>query len=60
MGKLRLIYENNPMAFIIEQANGKATDGKGNAILDIKPEELHQRTPLFIGNTELVELQKNL
>ena len=55
-GKLRLIYENNPMAFLIEQANGKATDGQGINILDIQPNDLHQRTPLFIGNTELVDL----
>jgi fructose-1,6-bisphosphatase I len=55
-GKLRLIYENNPMAFLIEQANGKATDGRGNNILDIKPTELHQRTPVFIGNKNLVTM----
>lgn len=55
-GKLRLVYENNPMAFIVEQAGGKATNGYGKNILDIKPEKLHQRTPLFIGSTELVEL----
>jgi len=55
-GKLRLVYENNPMAFLIEQAKGKATDGKGNPILDIQPNELHQRTPLYIGSTELVDL----
>lgn len=53
-GKLRLMYENIPLAFIAEQAGGKATDGK-NRILAIKPEELHQRTPLFIGSTEMVE-----
>ncbi len=53
-GKLRLLYECNPMAFIVEQAGGKATDGKRN-ILDLKPEKLHQRTPIFIGNKEMVE-----
>ncbi len=53
-GKLRLLYECNPMAFIVEQAGGKATDGKRN-ILDLKPEKLHERTPIFIGNTEMVE-----
>ncbi len=53
-GKLRLIYEANPLAFIAEQAGGRASDGRGR-ILDIKPDELHQRTPLFIGNRELVE-----
>ncbi|MBL6962873.1 MAG: class 1 fructose-bisphosphatase [Bacteroidetes bacterium] len=55
-GKLRLIYENNPMAFLLEQANGKATDGHGVDILDIQPTDLHQRTPLFIGNKDLVDL----
>jgi len=52
-GKLRLIYEANPLAFIAEQAGGRASDGHGR-VLDIKPERLHQRTPLFIGNRELV------
>ncbi len=47
-GKLRLMYEANPLALIIEQAGGKASDGKDN-ILDIKPEKLHQRVPLYIG-----------
>lgn len=47
-GKLRLGYEANPMAFIIEQAGGMASDGK-NRILDIIPKELHQRTPVFLG-----------
>jgi fructose-1,6-bisphosphatase I len=53
-GKLRLVYEANPLAFIVEQAGGYASDGHSN-ILDIKPESLHQRTPLFIGNRGLVE-----
>lgn len=53
-GKLRLLYEASPLAFIIEQAGGYGSDGKHN-ILDIHPESLHQRTPLFIGNRELVE-----
>ncbi|MBS3780939.1 MAG: class 1 fructose-bisphosphatase [Desulfovermiculus sp.] len=48
-GKLRLLCEANPLAFIAEQAGGKATDGV-NRILDIEPQELHQRTPLFIGS----------
>lgn len=47
-GKLRLLYENSPLAFIAEKAGGSATDGK-QRILDIRPTELHQRTPLFIG-----------
>lgn len=52
-GKLRLLYENIPLAFIVEQAGGVASDGK-NRILDIIPEELHQRTPLFIGSKNMV------
>ena len=52
-GKLRLMYEANPMAFIVEQAGGRASDGH-RRILDIVPEKLHQRTPLFIGSEELV------
>ncbi|MCS6828819.1 MAG: class 1 fructose-bisphosphatase [Caldilinea sp.] len=53
-GKLRLLYEAAPLAFLIEQAGGCASDGR-RAILDIQPEKLHQRTPLFIGNRLLVE-----
>jgi fructose-1,6-bisphosphatase I len=53
-GKLRLLYEAAPLAFIAEQAGGYASDGE-QSILDIIPEHLHQRTPLFIGNRELVE-----
>lgn len=52
-GKLRLMYEANPLAFICEQAGGRATDGK-QRILDISPKELHQRTPLYIGSEEEV------
>lgn len=52
-GKLRLVYECNPMAFIAEQAGGKAKNGTCR-ILDIKPEGLHQRTPFFIGSEEMV------
>ncbi|RQD59351.1 MAG: class 1 fructose-bisphosphatase [Desulfonatronovibrio sp. MSAO_Bac4] len=48
-GKLRLMCEANPMAFVIEQAGGLATDGE-KRILDIEPHELHQRVPLFIGS----------
>jgi len=54
MGKLRLLYECAPMAFIIEQAGGKASDGF-NPILDIEPYDIHQRTPLFIGSSKMVE-----
>ncbi len=54
-GKLRLLYEANPMGFVIEQAGGMAVDQKGRRILDIKPTELHQRVPLFIGSRGMVE-----
>jgi fructose-1,6-bisphosphatase I len=53
-GKLRLLYECAPLAFIAEQAGGYASDGR-QRILDIEPTDLHQRTPLFIGNRDLVE-----
>jgi fructose-1,6-bisphosphatase I len=56
-GKLRLLYEANPLAFICEQAGGAAIDGVGR-VLDIQPTELHQRTPLFIGSTEEIELAR--
>lgn len=58
-GKLRLMYEGNPMAFIIEQAGGKASNGV-DRILDIQPRDLHQRSPIFIGNSEMVEMVENL
>ncbi len=53
-GKLRLLYEANPLAMIVEQAGGMATDGKAR-ILDLKPAELHQRCPLYIGSRGMVE-----
>ena len=53
-GKLRLLYECIPMAFVTEQAGGKATDGH-QRILDIQPQELHERTAIFIGSKLLVE-----
>lgn len=54
-GKLRLMYEANPMAMLIEQAGGAATDGR-RRILDIQPEALHQRIPVFLGSAEEVEV----
>jgi len=53
-GKLRLLYECNPMAFIVEKAGGVATDGV-QSILDIMPTALHQRTPMFIGSKLMME-----
>ena len=53
-GKLRLLYECNPMAYLAVQAGGKASDGFTN-ILDIQPTELHQRVPFFCGSKKMVE-----
>ena len=53
-GKLRLLYECNPFAFIVEVAGGKATDGK-QRILEIQPEAVHQRTPFFVGSKLMME-----
>jgi fructose-1,6-bisphosphatase I len=59
-GKLRLLYEANPIAFIAEQAGGMATNGK-ERILDIVPSEVHQRTPLIVGSKiEMNGLAKEL
>jgi fructose-1,6-bisphosphatase I len=58
-GKLRLLYEANPLAFIVEQAGGAASNGK-QRIMDIEPTELHQRTPLFIGSKSDVELADSM
>jgi len=54
-GKLRLLYEANPLAFIVEQAGGGAVDGE-RRVLDIDPTDLHQRTPLFIGSKSDVDI----
>ncbi len=53
-GKLRLLYECNPFAFIVEVAGGKATDGK-QRILEVVPERLHQRSPFFVGSRKMME-----
>jgi len=58
-GKLRLLYEGNPMAFLAEEAGGVASDGY-NRILDIQPTALHQRVPLFIGSREMVKKAEQL
>lgn len=54
-GKLRLIYECNPIAFLAEQAGGKATDGRGNRILEMKPKTIHQRVPFYTGSRKMVD-----
>lgn len=53
-GKLRLLYECNPMSFIVEKAGGKSVDGESN-ILDIQPTDIHQRVPIFIGSPDDVD-----
>ncbi|MCW5917668.1 MAG: class 1 fructose-bisphosphatase [Ferruginibacter sp.] len=53
-GKLRLLYECNPFAFIVERAGGKATNGE-KRILEVQPTELHQRTPFFIGSKLMMD-----
>jgi fructose-1,6-bisphosphatase I len=58
-GKLRMQYECNPLAFIVEQAGGKATDGH-RRIMEIVPTDLHQRSPLFIGSKNMVEKVEDL
>jgi len=59
-GKLRLLYEANPIAMIAEQAGGRATNGKSR-VLDVQPGDIHQRTPLIVGSTvEMDELEKVL
>ncbi len=54
-GKLRLLYEGTPMAMIVEQAGGRATDGQ-RRLMEIEPTSLHQRTPVYTGSKEYVEL----
>ncbi|HLM03422.1 MAG TPA: class 1 fructose-bisphosphatase, partial [Pyrinomonadaceae bacterium] len=57
-GRLRLLYEANPIAFLAEHAGGAATDGRRN-ILDVQPEDLHQRTPLIVGGkSEMAEFER--
>ena len=55
VGKLRLLYELNPMAYLVEQAGGAASDGT-QRILDIQPQSIEQRAPVFIGTPEAVGL----
>lgn len=58
-GKLRLMYECNPMAFIVEQAGGMASTGQGR-ILDLVCTDLHQRAPIYVGSSNMVELCVNM
>lgn len=59
-GKLRLLYECNPIAFLAEQAGGMATDGYGNRILEIQPIDIHQRCSFFTGSKNMVEKAEEL
>jgi fructose-1,6-bisphosphatase I len=54
-GKLRLLYECNPMAYLVEMAGGKAVDENGGRILDIKPEKIHERSPILLGSPEDID-----
>lgn len=53
-GKLRLLYECNPIAFLVEQAGGLAFDGTGKRIMELQPESIHQRVPIYVGSEEAV------
>jgi fructose-1,6-bisphosphatase I len=57
-GKLRLLYECNPLAFIVEQAGGKASDGT-KRVMELDMKSLHQRTPIFIGSADMVEMAED-
>jgi fructose-1,6-bisphosphatase I len=57
-GKLRLLYEADPMAMIVEQAGGRASDG-ARRLMEIQPESLHERTPLYMGSRAFVELAES-
>jgi fructose-1,6-bisphosphatase I len=54
-GKLRLMYEANPMAMLIEQAGGKALAAPGQRILDVQPKAIHERTPVILGSADEVD-----
>ncbi len=57
-GKLRLLYEANPLAFLVEQAGGRALDGQGR-VLDVQPRSIHQRIPLALGSqVEMAEFER--
>lgn len=53
-GKLRLQFEGNPMAYIVESAGGRSSDG-AQSLLDVKPDELHERVPVHVGNEDLID-----
>jgi len=53
-GKLRLQFEGNPIAYVVESAGGRSSDGE-RSLLDVEATDLHQRTPVYVGNAELIE-----
>jgi fructose-1,6-bisphosphatase I len=57
-GKIRLLYEANPLSMLMENAGGKAVANEGQRILSIQPESLHQRVPVFMGSANSVEQVK--
>lgn len=59
-GKLRLTYECNPIAFLAEQSGGTATDGRGQRIMEIRPEDIHQRVPFFTGSPKMMKQAEDL
>lgn len=58
-GKLRLLFEGNPIGYIVESADGRASNGEG-ALLDVEATDLHQRTPVYVGNDSLIARRENL
>ena len=54
-GNLQLLYKTAPMAFVVHRAGGKVIDGRGNSLLDLTPERVHQKSPCFMGSPEDVE-----
>lgn len=59
-GKLRITYECNPIAFLAEQSGGRATDGRGKRIMEIQPQDIHQRVPLFTGSPKMMKQAEEL
>ncbi len=59
-GKLRLMFECNPMAFVVEQAGGIATDGTGKRIMEVVPTDIHQRVPIYVGSREMVTMAEGM
>jgi fructose-1,6-bisphosphatase I len=53
-GKLRLQFEGQPMGYVVEAAGGRSSNGE-ESLLAVEPDELHERTPLYVGNTDLID-----